>query len=553
MPDETAYHIRLSRELELIDKFKFSIMFERMVEILKIAKGIPHIVRGSASCSLVCYLLGISEIDPIRHNISLARFMNDHRPDMPDIDIDFPYNERDKVITKIYDKWPNQVARISNKICYRETSAIREAMRRYGYNTHIPRKFDVKKLMPTKYEKVMKLAAKLTGKQSHYSLHCGGIVFYEDGVPKESIIGFNQVSLDKNDVEAQKLLKIDLLCNRGLAQVFDIDKRPLTDYPDGDPKIAELFARGDVLGLTFAESPTFRKVAKAACPKNIDELAVALALIRPAAASRGKKKTFLDQWNKDRTMNQIVFEDDAIQKIQTLLKCTEDEADYYRRAFAKNNKQLILEFRQKLDHIPNIDDIIVELSHIRMYSFCKSHALSYAYLVWALAYHKVYNTHQFWRSALNHCQSMYRPWVYAQEAKKAGLQIDFGKPKWTLVDDKLIKNERQLLLFGRTPKEEYLKHGYWCDDVLPTNLHITPEEENWVKFRGLIACYRRMKDVTFVTIGDCNGEYLDLVLEGNHDLHDLDVISGVGEIYSMYGNRTVNVYKFKSSRLYEQH
>lgn len=545
MPDESIYHERLQRELQLIDKFNFTSLFERMVEILKLAYGVPHIVRGSASCSLVCYLLGISEIDPIKHNISLARFMNDHRPDIPDIDIDFPYDKRDKIIEKIYDKWPTQVARISNKIIYHKSSAIREAMRRYGYKTHIPRKFDIKELMPTKYKKVLNLAIKLHGQQSHYSLHCGGIVFYEHGVPRDMLIGYNQVCLDRNDVEKQKLLKIDLLCNRGLAQITDIDKRPLTEYPDGDPKIAELFSNGDVLGLTFAESPTFRKVAKAAQPKNISELAVALALIRPAAASRGKKATFLQQWNEDRSMNQIVFEDDAIQKIQKLLNCTEDEADYYRRAFAKNNKKLIVEFRHKLTHIDNIDNIIEELSHIRMYSFCKSHAMSYAYLVWALAYHKVYNNHKFWQATLNHCQSMYRPWVYAQEAKQAGLHIQFGKPKWSLVGDKLVKHEKQLLLFERSSKEEYLKHGYWCGRQTPSNLHIKYEEADWVKFRGMIACHRKMKDVTFATIGTCDGEYLDLILDGKQDLHGIDIISGQGEIYNMHNNKTVNVYKFK--------
>ena len=144
IPSQKEYHDRLAREFELIDKFKFSCIFEKIDDVIALADGVPHITRGSASCSLVSYLMGISEIDPIINNISLARFMNDHRPDNPDIDLDFPYDKRDGIIEKIFDKWPKKVARISNRIHYRRDGAIREAMRRLGYNAKIPRKANVK-------------------------------------------------------------------------------------------------------------------------------------------------------------------------------------------------------------------------------------------------------------------------------------------------------------------------------------------------------------------------------------------------------------------------
>lgn len=548
IPNDTKYHTRIQRELELIEKFKFADMFQKMTEILKLAEGTQHIVRGSASCSLVCYLLGISNIDPIEHNVSLARFMNDYRPDMPDIDIDLPHHQRDNIITKIFDKWEGKVARISNKIHYRKNGAIREAMRQLGYKWQIPRKFDLSELMPTKIQQVIELAASLEGKQSHYSLHCGGILFYEQGIPQELKIGYNQISLDKNDVERENLLKIDLLCNRGLSQLLEIDTRDLHTYPKEDKKVSDLLANGDVIGLTFAESPTFRKAVKATKPQNIEELAMTLALIRPAAASRGRKRLFIDQWLEDKTMNQVVFEDDAIFKIQQLLNCSEDEADYYRRAFAKANYKTILEFKKRLSHKKDIDVIIGELSCIRMYSFCKSHALSYAYLVWGLAYNKVYNTKNFWKAALNNCKSMYRPWVYIQEAKKAGLSIDIGKPKWSLTGDRLTKNENQLLLFENSPIDEYHKYGYWFKDILPNNLY-TKEDAGWLTFRGLIACYRKMKDLTYVTIGDCTGNYYDLIIDAVLDLHDADIIRGQGEIYNEYGNKTIKVYRHKVEKL----
>ena len=548
IPSQKEYHDRLAREFELIDKFKFSGIFEKIDDVIALADGVPHITRGSASCSLVSYLMGISEIDPIINNISLARFMNDHRPDNPDIDLDFPYDKRDGIIEKIFDKWPKKVARISNRIHYRRDGAIREAMRRLGYNAKIPRKANVKELMPGKEARVLELAECLIDQHSHYSLHCGGLVFFEDEVPRELLIGRNQISYDKNDVDDIGILKIDLLCNRALAQLLDIDQRALTSYSDNDPKIAELFATGNVIGLTFAESPTFRKAAKAVKPRNIQELAVVLALIRPAAASRGRKKTFLDKWTEERKITQIVFEDDAIQQIQNLLGCSEDRADYYRRAFAKNNFKIIDEFRQLVKSHPDVDLIIDELLQIKMYSFCKSHALSYAYLVWALAHQKVYNPHKFWKATLNHCKSMYRPWVYIQEAKKDGLKIDMGKPKWYLHEQTLKKPQYQLWLFEPDVQEQYDRFGSWFKDVIPNGLHIS-RDGNWLKFRGLVACHRNMKDITFVTMGDGTGVYYDLILDNSVDMHGVDIIQGSGEINSDGYNETVTVYNFRLEKV----
>lgn len=546
IPDDPAYTKRLCREFELINKFNFSTIFERIDDILKLADNVPHVTRGSASCSLVSYLMGISDIDPIKDNISLARFMNDTRPDNPDIDLDFPYDKRDDIIEKIFDKWPNKVARISNKIHYRKQGAIREAIRSLGYKKKLPRKFDISEILPGKEERVLELANCLEQQHSHYSLHCGGLVFFEKGTPEELLIGRNQVRYDKNDVEELGLLKVDLLCNRALAQLLDIDDRNILDYPDSDDGITKLFANGDVIGLTFAESPTFRKVAKAIKPKNILELALALALIRPAAASRGRKSSFISDWQQSRIPTQIVFEDDAIQFIQKIIGCSEDQSDYYRRAFAKNNIKVINEFTEKIKDVPNRDTIIYDLSQLRMYSFCKSHALSYAYLVWALAYQKVHNPHKFWKATLNHCKSMYRQWVYVQEAKNSGLEISMGKPKWLLHEHRLVKQETQLWLFEPDVNYQYDKYKAWFSDKLPNNLYLN-RENDWLKFRGLIACYRRMKDITFVTIGDGSGIYYDLILDKPIDLHDMDIVSGQGEIISDGFNETVHVYNYSVS------
>ncbi|MFN9902193.1 MAG: hypothetical protein ACK55Z_26105, partial [bacterium] len=96
------------------------------------------------------------------------------------------------------------------------------------------------------------------------------------------------------------------------------------------------------------------------------------------------------------------------------------------------------EFKELITDNPDRNKIMTELGYFSLYSFCRAHAMSYAKLVWALAYEKVRQPKKFWWSALNHAQSLYRPWVHVQEAKKAGLKFAaFGRGPWKLIGDEL--------------------------------------------------------------------------------------------------------------------
>lgn len=126
------YKARLDHELTLIVQKDLAKYLLRAVEILKITEGVPHVTRGSCGSSLVVYLLGISNVDPVKYGISFARFLNEFRDTLPDIDFDFPYNLRDEVFLQLHQRWPGQIARISNENHYHEKSAIREAAREAG-------------------------------------------------------------------------------------------------------------------------------------------------------------------------------------------------------------------------------------------------------------------------------------------------------------------------------------------------------------------------------------------------------------------------------------
>ena len=116
LPEDQAYHKRLEEELELIARLGFAKHFLRVREILNLTRDIPHITRGSAGSSLICYLLGIGDVDPVAERIPLSRFMNPKRDDLPDIDLDFPHWQQINVMNRIFRRWPGQSARVSNYV-----------------------------------------------------------------------------------------------------------------------------------------------------------------------------------------------------------------------------------------------------------------------------------------------------------------------------------------------------------------------------------------------------------------------------------------------------
>ena len=144
IPDDIRYIKRLKRELKMIVEKNLAKYLIQSLDILKITDNIkeyniPHITRGSCGSSLVCFLLGISHVDPIKYGISFARFLNECRDNLPDIYFDFPYNLRDEIFIELQCKWPGKIARISNHVHYHEKSAKREALRRIGIKGFIPK------------------------------------------------------------------------------------------------------------------------------------------------------------------------------------------------------------------------------------------------------------------------------------------------------------------------------------------------------------------------------------------------------------------------------
>ena len=521
-PQTPEYKDRLNREIDLLIKKNFIDYILRVCEILELVGDIPHIIRGSSGSSLVCWLLGITNIDPVENNICFSRFLNSFRNSMPDIDMDFPHNQRKKIFNKIFDKWEN-VVRISNYVTYKNKGALRQALKDMGVKGLVPKSKCNLNYWHNDKEKTIELLKKvnmLKGKFKNYSLHCGGIIFFTEinQMTQYKIID-RQILLDKVDVENEGFFKIDILANRGLSQLISIDDKPLDKYDFKDKKTIELLQSGNNIGLTFAESPAMRKIFTTLKPQNVLDIAKCLALIRPGATSNAPE-TIQD------LDNEIIFDDDAIIYIKNILNCEEDKADSIRRLYAKGNPNDIGQFEIELfgkNPDLDIDNISKKLINLKKYSFCKSHALSYAYLVWALAYHKANNPKKFWKSTIKNCHSMYRQWVHIREAICNGVKITCDDS----IDD----------------LTHFYKYGFWLgSDFIDSNMYVNIQNNKTYEceFRGLIASSKYYKKynnktkkndlLTFITIGYKNQIFIDLIIKGWVKIKNTNICNGKGKL-----------------------
>jgi DNA polymerase III alpha subunit len=507
--------------------------------------------------------------------------MNIARTDIPDIDIDVPYNRRDELYSRIAVTWPDQVARVSNHVQWKSKSALRNVLTvalkekeptpeiQKALKSVRKKQFQIPAVLKSEEAALKKEASEKVGTMRTFSKHCGGIVIFEDKghVPaplalKSLDSGITQLTLNKDQVEGLGFIKIDVLSNRGLAQLAEIcPGRSLTSYPTRCAATERIFAKGKTIGITFGESRGMRKIFMEMKPQNVKEIAVGLALIRPAAAAEGRKQAFLDKWKlapeadkeTEGLLRPIIFDDDAILKIRKALGCSSAEADTWRKAFAKQNKSAIQAFRKRLGEKGYSRDIqtalVDDLDQLMYYSFCKSHALSYAQLVWALGYWKAHHPHAFWCATLNHCHSEFRKWVHYREARYSGLVLSREDPPYTLGTRYgkpallAASPEQALLVEEETPVQairDMKALGYWLtEDFLPgcfvkEDAQKRLDGKRKVFFRGLIATGRTVQRhgsvCTLLCIGIQDGVYYDLVLAdvARSDLNRWCVVEGKG-------------------------
>lgn len=446
---------RLDYELEIICNKGFATYFLIVQDFVNWAKKEKIRVgpgRGSASGSLVSYVLRITSIDPLRHNLPFERFMNPQRPTPPDIDIDFADDRRDEVVEYITKKYgSNRVAQIVTFNIMKAKEAVRDIGRVLGMPYSDPDK--IAKLIPMgmdiataiksvpeletyyhepKFKRLLDLSMKTEGTVRHASTHAAGIVIADkeltDYAPlqKETkgerlMTQYDMYSLDLNVSEkAIGLLKIDLLGLRNLtilekAMTFikqtsgkEID---LSEISLEDKKALNIIASGETTGIFQLESAGMRRLARKLRPSKFSDISAMVALFRPGPMQfidefiAGKKDAKSVQYPHpdlkpilSETYGIAVYQEQCLQIANVMGGYSLGEADILRRAIGKKKKSIMtkekhkfIEKAQELGYEKSTAERVFALiERFAGYGFNKAHSTAYAMIAYQTAYLKAY-------------------------------------------------------------------------------------------------------------------------------------------------------------------
>jgi error-prone DNA polymerase len=308
----------LHEELALIRKLDYARYFLTILDIVRVAedKGILCQGRGSAANSAVCYVLGITAVDPAEHDLLFARFISEERREPPDIDVDFEHERREEIIQYIYAKYGRERAGIAaTVISYRPRSAMREVGKALGLTEDV-----TARLASTQWgswgsdiedahvreagldpgnpvlRRALGLARRLLGFPRHLSQHVGGFVLtrgrLDEMVPigNAAMEGRTFIEWDKDDIDALGLMKVDVLalgmltCIRkslDLMRAHGLGDLALHDIPRDDPAVYDMLCRADSIGVFQVESRAQMNMLPRLKPRVFYDLVIQVAIVRP--------------------------------------------------------------------------------------------------------------------------------------------------------------------------------------------------------------------------------------------------------------------------------
>ncbi|SFM08034.1 DNA polymerase-3 subunit alpha [Gracilibacillus orientalis] len=481
--DEVAE--RLHYEIDVIQSMGFSDYFLIVWDFVHYAKESQIMVgpgRGSAAGSLVAYLLGITDVDPIKYDLLFERFLNPDRVTMPDIDIDFADEKRDQVIRYVVEKYgTDHVAQIITFGTFAARSLLRELFKVLDISDN-DQNYILKSLPKdsnstlaallrqtselTEYVKqseqlkrLFKIANQLEGLPRHVSTHAAGVIISDQEMtshvatmPSQSNVALTQYPM--NDLEKIGLLKIDFLGLRNLTLIEKILKQMTYHYkksisletiPFNDENTYRLLQKGETNGIFQLESQGMQKVLRELRPTNFEDIVAVNALYRPGPMEfiptyieRKHRKKEIPHLHPDlasileKTYGVLVYQEQIMQIVHTMAGFTYGEADIFRRAVSKKDKTLLMDNKQKFISgslekgynnrtAEEVFDWIVRFSN---YGFNRSHAVAYSVIAYQLAYLKANYPIAFFIEMLSmHMGNAEKIQIYLREAKNRHIEI----------------------------------------------------------------------------------------------------------------------------------
>ena len=482
VPDKVVAILR--HELGLIEKLEYAPYFLTVNAIVRFARSQDILCqgRGSAANSAVCFVLGITSIDPDRNNLLFERFVSMERREPPDIDVDFEHERREIVMQWVFETYGrNHAALCSTFVRYHTKGAVRDVGKALGLTE------DVTKLLSSqiwghgetidenrardlnlniadrRLRLTLELAAQLEGTPRHMSQYPGGFVLTHDRldevVPIEParMAGRQVVEWDKDDIDVIKMMKVDCLALGMLSAMkrsFDLlaDHKgislDLATIPAEDPRTYEMIRRADTLGVFQIESRAQMSMLPRIKPRTFYDLVIEVAIVRPGPIQgdmvhpylrrrEGKEAVEFPKPELERVLGKTLgvplFQEQAMQVAMVCAGFSAGEADQLRRAMATfKHTGGVSKFRDKLINgmIANgyepefAATTFKQLEGFGSYGFPESHAASFALIAYASSWMKCWHPDVFCAALLNsQPMGFYLPAQIVRDAQRHGVDI----------------------------------------------------------------------------------------------------------------------------------
>jgi len=498
VPNDKAY-AQIELELNLIEQLGFPGYFLIVHDIVEFCRRSNILCqgRGSAANSAVCFAIGITNVDSVGLNLLFERFLSPYRDGPPDIDLDIESDRRELVIQYVYDKYGRtHAAQVANVITYRPRSSVRDIGRAFGYAVgqldHWSKQIEQWGPLPARSGEsesevppaVLEMASQLQGFPRHLGIHSAGMVVCDrpiiDVCPVEwaRMEGRSVLQWDKDDCAAVGLVKFDLLGLGMLTAIhdaFDLIVETtglhldLASLPQEDPAVYEMLCRADTVGVFQVESRAQMATLPRLRPVTFFDLVIEVAIIRPGPIQGGsvhpyirrrhglEEVTYLHPLLKpalEKTLGVPLFQEQLMQIAIDVAGFTAAEADQLRVAMgSKRSHERMARLHDRLysgmaakgvpmDIAEQIYDKLVAFAN---FGFPESHSVSFAYLVYASAWLKLYYPAAFLAALLN-AQPMgfYSPQSLVADAQRHGVvvhgpDVNASRPKAHVAGDGAVR------------------------------------------------------------------------------------------------------------------
>jgi DNA polymerase-3 subunit alpha/error-prone DNA polymerase len=482
----------MEHELGIIKQLEYEDYFLTLWEICRFAKAekIMYQGRGSAANSVICYALELTAVNPVQMGLLFERFISIERNEPPDIDIDFEHARREEVIQHIYEKYDERhAAMVCTVVRYRARMALRETAKVFGVppekinamikfmgrdgirrlapepgqdiNEEARKKFEID---PHTWRLMLAMATQLKGFPRHLGIHTGGFLITQDPitemvpVEKATMTGRYVIQRNKDDVNALKLMKIDVLslgmltALRKCLELLNHHKgcaHTLATLPPEDKSTYDMVCEADTVGVFQIESRAQMNTLPRLKPRNFYDLVVEIAIVRPGPLQGGmvhpylrrrqglEKVTYAHRDLKpilEKTSGVPIFQEQVMKMVVAVAGFTPGEADELRRimsaAWRKHGtmdgirERILIGMRKHGLNDEYAEQIYKTIEGFANYGFPESHSASFALLTYASCYLKKHHPDVFCCALLNsQPMGFYPPRVLIADAQRHGVRF----------------------------------------------------------------------------------------------------------------------------------